>query len=119
MGAPPPEQLRQPTPDTMPHLPGTPPVPPSDTEAVNPSELDGVPPWYVYIHTPLPSTEYFNLNASAKDRKRDKDFKSIFADRCRNIHWLVHYLLCGNAADIHFADIYCLLSEPDSEDAQW
>jgi hypothetical protein len=34
------------------------------------------------------------------------------------IHWLVHYLLCGNEADIHFADDSSLLSEPDSEDEQ-
>jgi len=27
----------------------------------------------VYIHTPLPSAEFFNLDVYDKDRKRDKD----------------------------------------------
>jgi len=44
---------------------------------------------------------------------------SRFADCCRNIHWLVHYLLCGNAADIHFADDSSLLSKQASEDEHW
>jgi len=35
------------------------------------------------------------------------------------IHCLVHYWLCGNAADIHFADDSSLLSEPDSDDEHW
>ena len=33
-----------------------------------------MPPGYVYIHTPLPSALFFNDDAYAKDRKRDKDF---------------------------------------------
>jgi len=36
-----------------------------------------------------------------------------------NIHWLVHCLLHGNAADIHFADDSSQLSEPDIEDEHW
>jgi hypothetical protein len=32
------------------------------------------------------------------------------------IHWLVHYLLYGNAADIHFEDESSVLSEPASDD---
>ena len=28
-------------------------------------------------------------------------------------------MLCGNAADIHFADDNSQLSEPDSEDEHW
>jgi len=73
-GAPPPERLRQPTPEPMPHPPETPPVPPSNNEAAHLSEMDGVPPRYVYIHTPLPIAEFFNRDAYAKDRKDDKDF---------------------------------------------
>jgi len=35
------------------------------------------------------------------------------------MHWLVHYPLRGDAADIHFADNSSQLSEPDSEDEHW
>jgi len=38
------------------------------------SEIEGVPPRYVYIHTPLPGAQFFNHNAYTKDRKREKDF---------------------------------------------
>jgi len=50
------------------------PVSPSYNEAAHLSEIEGVPPGYVYILTPLPSAQFFNLDAYAKDRKRDKDF---------------------------------------------
>jgi len=50
------------------------PVPPSDNEVVDLSEIEGVPPGYVYIHTPLPSAQFFNHDASAKDCKCGKDF---------------------------------------------
>jgi len=33
-----------------------------------------MPPGSGYIHTPLPNGRFFNLDAYAKDRKRDKDF---------------------------------------------
>jgi len=46
-----------------------PPVPPGDKEAAHVSEIEGVPPGYVYINTPLPSVQFFNLDAYAKDRK--------------------------------------------------
>jgi len=72
-GAPPPEQLMQPTPELTPHPPGKPPVPPSDNHAAHTSEMKGVPPGHVYIHTPLSSAQFFNLDAYAKDRKRDQD----------------------------------------------
>ena len=72
--APPPERLRQPTPEPMPHPPKTPPVPPGDNEAAHVSEIECLPPGYVFIHTPLPSAQFFNLDAYAKDHKRDKDF---------------------------------------------
>jgi len=61
----------------MPHPHETPPLPPCNNEAAHISELDGVPPVYVYIHTPLPSAQFFNLDAYAKDRMCDKDFNSV------------------------------------------
>jgi len=72
--APPPERLRQPTPELRPHLARTPPVPPGDIAAAHVSEIKGVPPGYEYIHTPVPSAQFFNLVAYAKDRKCDNDF---------------------------------------------
>ena len=68
-GAPLPEPLRQPTPETRPHQPGMPPVPPSDNEAAHVYKIEGLPPGYVYIHTPLPSSEFSNHDEYAKDRK--------------------------------------------------
>jgi len=50
-GAPPPDRPREPTPDPTLY-----------------------PPRYVYIHTPHPSAQFFNRDAYATDRKRDKDF---------------------------------------------
>jgi len=73
-GAPPPVQLRQPTPEPRPHPPRTPPVPPGDDDAAHKSEIEGVPPRYVYIRTPLLSAEFFNPDAYGKDRKLDQDF---------------------------------------------
>jgi len=74
MGAPPPERLRQPTPGPTPHPPGMPPVPPGGNEGAHQSEIERVPPGYVYIHIPLPSARFFNLDVFVKDRKHDKDF---------------------------------------------
>jgi len=73
-GAPPPERLRQPTPQPTPCPPETPPVPPGNNEAAYLSEIKGVPPRYVWIYTPLPSAQLLNLDAYAKDCKRDRDF---------------------------------------------
>ena len=73
-GVPPPERLRLPTPGPKPHPPGPPLVPPGNNEVAYLSELEGVPPGYVYIHTSFPSAQFFNHDAYAKDRKRDKDF---------------------------------------------
>ena len=74
MGAPPLAQLRQLTPELTPHPPETPSVPPGNNEAAHLSEIEGVPSRYVYIRIPLPSAQFFNLDAYAKDRRRDKDF---------------------------------------------
>jgi len=49
-------------------------VPPGDNEAAHKSEIEGVPPGYVYIHTHLPSAQFFNHDYNAKVRKRNKDF---------------------------------------------
>ena len=73
MGAPPPAQLRQPTPEPMAHPPETPLVPPANNEEAHVFDIEGVPRRYVYIHTPLPCAQFFNLDADAKDCKRDKD----------------------------------------------
>jgi len=73
-GAPPPERLRQPSLEPTPHPSKTPPIPTGNYEGVQLSEIEGVPPGYVYIHTPLPSAQFFNLDAYAKDCKHDKDF---------------------------------------------
>jgi len=73
-GAPPPERLGQPTPQPTTHPPETPLPPPGNNEASHISEMEGVPPRSVYIHTPTPSAQFFNLDAYAKDRKCDKDF---------------------------------------------
>jgi len=73
-GAPPPERHRQLTPEPTPHPPETPLVPPGNNKAAHLSRIESVPPGYVYIYTHLPSAQYFNLDAYAKDHKRDKDF---------------------------------------------
>jgi len=49
-------------------------VPPGDDDGAHLSKIKGVAPGYVYIHTPLPSSQFFNLDPYAKDRKCDKDF---------------------------------------------
>jgi len=38
------------------------------------SKTEGVPPGYVYIHSPLLSAGYFNLDPYAKELIRDEDF---------------------------------------------
>jgi len=66
MGTPPPGPATSP--------PGMPCVPPGGNQSAQNSEVKGVPPGYVYIHTPLPNAQFLNLDAYAKDCKRDKDF---------------------------------------------
>jgi len=73
-GAPPPQRLRQLTPEPMPQPPETPFVPPGNDEAALLSKIERVPPGDVYIHTSHPSTPFFCHDAYAKNRKRDKDF---------------------------------------------
>jgi len=73
-GTPPPERPRDPTPEQSPHPPERPLLPPSSNEAAHVSEIEGVLPGYVYIHTSLPSAQCFNLDECANNCKRDKDF---------------------------------------------
>ena len=56
------------------HLPGMPPGAPGNNEGAHTSEIEGVPPGYVYICTSLSGTEYFDLDAYAMVCKRDTDF---------------------------------------------
>jgi len=63
-----------PPPKPAPPLPGTPDVQAGENRGAQSSAMKGVPWGYVYIHTPLPNAQFFNLDAYAEDRKRDKDF---------------------------------------------
>jgi hypothetical protein len=49
-------------------------VPPGDNAAAGASDLDCVPTGYVYIYTPLPSAQWFNLEGYAKHHKRQNDW---------------------------------------------
>jgi len=73
-GAPPPDQMRQLTTEPTALSPGTPPVPPGHNDGAHASELEGMSPRNVYIYTPLLSAQFFDLDASAKYRNRNKDF---------------------------------------------
>jgi len=73
-GAPPPDRLRQVTSEPTPPPPRMPPAPSGDIVAAHGSQIKGVPSGYAYIHTPLPSTQIFNLDAYVKDYKRNNDF---------------------------------------------
>lgn len=61
-----------PPPQLGPSLPGTPPTPPDDCEESQSPEIEGAPPGYMYIHTPLPNAQILNLDAHAKDWKHNK-----------------------------------------------
>jgi len=47
------------------------------------------------------------------------EISSTYADWWRNIHWLVHYLLCGISANIQFEDKSSLVSEPAGDNEHW
>jgi len=66
MGAPPPQ--------LAPPRAGMPVAPPDDNERTQSSETEGVPPRYLYIHTPLPSAPFFNHDPHPKDCMPEKDF---------------------------------------------
>jgi len=61
-------------PHPRPPQPRTPPVSPGGNVSALTSETEGVPPGYVYIHTPLSNAQFFNLCAYAKNRNRHKEF---------------------------------------------
>ena len=62
-----------PPPEPAAPQPGTPPVPPGDAEGNESYEIEGMPSRCVYMHSPLPNTQFFNHNAFAKESKQDKD----------------------------------------------
>jgi hypothetical protein len=69
-----PKGTAAPPPDPAAPPPGTPPAPPGDAEGNERDEIEGIPSSCVYMHSPLPNTQFFNHNAFAKESKRDKDF---------------------------------------------
>jgi len=71
---PPPDWHRQLTPESTPPLPRTPPAPPGDNERVQSSQINNVPPRYVYSHAPPPRTQFCNLDAYAWDSRHNDDF---------------------------------------------
>lgn len=73
-GAPPPDQLRQPTPKLTHHLPGKTSVPPGDNERPDPSEIDGVLPGYANICIALPCFEFFDCDEDTEDCQCGNDF---------------------------------------------
>jgi len=62
-----------PRPQPMPPLHCMSPALPDDNETSQGSQIEGVPPGYVYIHTPHPKAHCVNLDASARDLKRTQD----------------------------------------------
>jgi hypothetical protein len=52
---------------------GTPPVPSDNSERTQSSETEGVPPKYLYIHTPLPNARLFILDPYVKDCMWDEE----------------------------------------------
>jgi hypothetical protein len=62
-----------PPPELAAPLPGTPPAPPRDADGNERDEIEGMPSRCLYMHSPLPNTQFFNHNAFAKESKHDKD----------------------------------------------
>jgi len=105
----PPSELVAASPGTPP-LPRTPPVPPSDTEGSESDEIEGMPSRCVYIHSPLPNTQFSIIIHIPEIASA---IKILF-----QICW-VHYVLCSNMADFDFEDESRLWSESDSKDKHW
>jgi hypothetical protein len=61
-------------PEQAPPRPKLPFAPPDDFEGAHSSHIEGASPRYVYVHSPLPKAEYFNLDAYAEDHIGGKDF---------------------------------------------
>jgi len=62
------------TPPGRPPSPRMPPAPPCDMNVNESYKIQGMPSRCVYIHSPLPHTQFFNHNAYAKHSKCDTDF---------------------------------------------
>jgi hypothetical protein len=58
----------------MPLQAETPPTPLSDNQHNHASQIHGVPPRDVCIHTPVPSAQFFKLDTYPNDRKHITDF---------------------------------------------
>lgn len=63
-----------PPPKPAPPWPRTPLVSAGHNEETQSSGIEGVPPGYVYLHTPFPNSQFSNLDTYGKDRMNDKDF---------------------------------------------
>jgi len=61
-GSPRPDRQREPTPELTPSPPETPPALPGDNDGAQSSQIDFLPPGYDYLHAPLPSTQFSNLD---------------------------------------------------------
>jgi len=125
-GTPPPERLREQTPEPMPDSPGIPPVPPGDKEGDHASDIAGVPPRYVYLHTPLPSTQYFNYDAYAKDCKRGKAFnpdlltdKATFTGSYTNGRMLIQLTSILKTTAAYWANLTVMTSIDGMETDFW
>jgi len=63
--------------ELIPPPPGIPfpsPWSPSVNEGAQISEIEAVVPRYVFVPTPFPNTQFFNLDAYANDHKCEHDF---------------------------------------------
>ena len=57
------------------------PAPPTDNEGAESSQIDGVPPRYAHIPTPLSNAQFFDHDAYANDHKCDYDsFPDLVSD---------------------------------------
>jgi len=70
-GAPPPDQLRQPTPQPTPRPPRMPSLPPSNNEDARLSKIEGMPPRHLCGHSALPCTRCFTYDKYTEDCKRN------------------------------------------------
>jgi len=75
-----------------PHPPGMPLAPPAENGRAPNSEINTVPPGYVYIHTPFPNAQLYNLDAYANDCKRNTHFiPDLLTDEGISTGW---YTIC-------------------------
>lgn len=61
------------TPGLTPPPPGTPPSSPVGIEVVQGAAIEGVPPRYEYIDTPLPNAPSFNVDANDENHKHNQN----------------------------------------------